>query len=170
MPTQAVRPDRVPALSDDDACVSATHLETESFNEDVQAEEIRVKGRNAVLVQMLIFANRAGNHGVLKFPHQGVELDVELSPMRRVGQLLEAVSVPADVRRVQQDIRFPEHVSLEGIQGSRQGSFGIVPVDDDPAEHEERVLRVDFRQVVVTRLVEEQNLQLPLLVAGIRCP
>jgi hypothetical protein len=57
----------------------------------------------------------------------------------------------------------PQHVQLEPLQPARQLAVGVVRIDDDPAEHEDRGLGVDAREAVVAGLVEEEILRRPTL-------
>ena len=96
-----------------------------------------------------------------KAAHQRVQLPVKMRPETRILQLFESVAVARDVRRVKDDVVAAEQPTFEIPDCLRQVALSIVLIDDDPAEHEKWILRVDYPQIVVSGLVEEKHFHAP---------
>jgi hypothetical protein len=80
-----------------------------------------------------VFADGAGDHGVVESSHEGVEAVAKRATALSVDEHGKVSLLADDVRGVQRDLRMAEHLELESADSSVHLRDRVLRVDDAQA-------------------------------------
>lgn len=119
-------------------------FEAEPLDQDIETEHIRVDCGKAVVREVFVLLDDAGDDLVVKLAHECVKLLEEVSPNPFILQALETVPIPGNISGMEDQIVAPEEFEFEPPDLLFQHALGILLVDYHPTQDEDRILGIDF--------------------------